>query len=105
MKNVININCPICAGTMTIATDNYPNPPSSHELRDSCPFCFEKYLSDGVALISPESSEIIILKEQYFKEMFPKKEIPEGRIFLCNPAMINLFSNNDAAGSPSRFDN
>ncbi len=102
MKNVIKVDCPICGGTMRIATDHQP---SQVELTDCCPHCFEKYLTDGVALISPDSSEIVILKEHYFRKLVPKREIPEGRIFHCNPAMINLLSNSSAARSPSRFDN
>ncbi len=105
MKNIISVDCPICGGTMRIATDNHPNPPSNQEMNDCCPSCFGKYLSDGVALISPDSAEIVILKERYFRKLFPKREIPEGRIFHCNPAMINLLSNGSAARSPSRFDN
>jgi hypothetical protein len=47
-----------------------------------CEKCRDKYLSDGVMVINPETCGLIVLKDEAFTRLFDRK-IPEGKIVYC----------------------
>lgn len=53
-----------------------------------CKTCREKYLSDGVMIINPDSYDLIVLRVEAFTRIF-NKPIPPQHIAFCDQEVIN----------------
>ena len=90
---VAMVGCPICGNPVSIAMDKrlcnrfeygtkYVDP------SEVCSGCREKYLSDGVLIINPETGSMIVITEEAYNRLI---DVPfdERRIVFCEEAVID----------------
>ncbi len=53
-----------------------------------CPACREKYLTDGILLINPESCNLAVLKLSAYERIFPGQVITDDHIVFADEALI-----------------
>jgi len=66
-----------------------------------CPTCREKYLTNGIMLINPQSCNLAVLKLSAYERMFPTQVITDDRIVFADDALIEMLMKMEAINNAS----
>lgn len=55
-----------------------------------CPTCREKYLTNGIMLINPQSGNLAVLKLSAYERLFPNQVITDDHIVFADEPLIEM---------------
>lgn len=98
-SHVAMLVCPICnedTGVVlstTIEDGKLTTPFDKMRYTDPsmvCPTCREKYLTNGIMLINPQSGSLAVLKLSAYERLFPNQVITDDHIVFADEPLIEM---------------
>lgn len=66
-----------------------------------CPTCREKYLTNGIMLINPQSGNLAVIKLSAYERIFPNQVITDDHIVFADEPLIEMLVKMEAINNAS----